>query len=132
MRILPYKKYRPWLKEKARERRRDKTLAEQKMWGLLRKKRTGFKFTREKPMDRFILDFYCSKLLLAIEVDGAYHFSRLEYDFERDNHLKKLDILTIRFTNEQVLYETRPVEKRLVKIINQRANFLKSKSYANN
>jgi very-short-patch-repair endonuclease len=54
-------------------------------------------------LGRFILDFYCSKLLLALEFDGSSHTNKAGLDFERDQYLPNLGIKTIRYTNEQVL-----------------------------
>lgn len=51
--------------------RRNPTPAEQKLWeDVLKHRPLGYKFTRQKPLDFFIVDFYCAKLRLAIELDG--------------------------------------------------------------
>ena len=52
--------------------RKKPTLAESKMWELLMFDKTlkQFRFLRQKPVDQYIVDFYCSKLMLAIEIDG--------------------------------------------------------------
>jgi very-short-patch-repair endonuclease len=56
----------------ARELRRNQTDAEQLLWGLLRDRRfAGKKFRRQHPVGRYILDFYCHELKLAIELDGG-------------------------------------------------------------
>ena len=52
---------------------------------------------------RFILDFYCSKLLLAIEIDGDIHDNRKNYDEGRGLYLEQRAIKTVRFRNEEVL-----------------------------
>ena len=79
-------------------------MAEQKMWyEVLEGKKTGFKFLRQKPILNFILDFYCSKLLLAIEVDGDSHAEQEEYDRKRTKLLNSRDIKVIRYTNDDVL-----------------------------
>ena len=66
-RIIPYE---PHLKDLARKLRRHSTLAEILLWRQLRGKRMlGCDFDRQKPVDQFIVDFFCSKLKLAIEVD---------------------------------------------------------------
>jgi len=82
------------------------------MWQFLRKNK--YKFVRQKPIFRFILDFYCRKLLLAIEIDGDSHNKKKNYDLERDNYLKAVNIKTIRFTNDEVLNNFNIVFKRLL------------------
>ena len=66
--------YRMHLKLRARGLRRDLTPAERKLWyeflsGLPQK------FTRQKPLGRYIADFYCSKHRLVVEIDGHSHFA---------------------------------------------------------
>ena len=70
--FIPYNKN---LVSRARELRREATQAEKLFWNkvLKNKKFAGFKFTRQKPLDSFILDFYCASLGLAIEIDGKVH-----------------------------------------------------------
>jgi len=62
-----------------------------------------YRFLRQKPIDCFILDFYCSKLLLGIEVDGSSHDNKQEYDEARTGRLNFLGIKIIRYTNEVIL-----------------------------
>jgi very-short-patch-repair endonuclease len=70
--IIPYN---PQLKERARELRKNPTLAEKILWRELRKKQLGYEFHRQIPIDHFVVDFYCHELMLVIEVDGASHDS---------------------------------------------------------
>lgn len=66
-----------------------------------------FRVLRQRPIDRFIVDFYCAELKLVIEVDGESHFteeSRL-YDLERTQILGDYGLKVLRFTNEQVMME---------------------------
>jgi very-short-patch-repair endonuclease len=44
--------------------------------GLNKQQMYGFDFDRQRPLDRYIVDFYCKRLMLAIEVDGSSHFKR--------------------------------------------------------
>ena len=53
----------------------------------------------------YIIDFYCAKLKLWIEIDGESHDWQSEYDEERTNYLKGLWIKIIRYTNNQVYYQ---------------------------
>ena len=75
----------------AREMRKRPTLAEDQMrQSFLRYRPVGYKFTRQKPIGPFILDFYCAKLSLAIEVDGEIHKIKQEYDHQRTLYLNDL------------------------------------------
>ena len=68
-------------------------------------------------MFRFILDFYCRKLLLAIEIDGESHDEKKNYDLLRDTYLKAVNIKTIRFTNDEVLNNFNKVLKKLLPLL---------------
>ncbi|KAF3890461.1 MULTISPECIES: endonuclease domain-containing protein [Nostocales] len=98
--------YNPQLVTKAKELRKNLTPAEKKLWqGYL--KMFPFRVLRQRPIDRFIVDFYCAELKLVIEVDGESHFteeSRL-YDLERTQILGDYGLKVLRFTNEQVMME---------------------------
>lgn len=102
----------------SRKNRKNSTMAEQKMWKeLLMKRKTGYKFLRQKPINRFILDFYCSELNLAIEIDGSSHNKKKNYDEERDGFLERIGIKTIRFKNEEIVNHLDQVKDQLKKII---------------
>src|SRR5680860_1794259 len=77
--FIPYKKS---LTTKARENRKNPSKAETKVWYeiLQDKGFENYKFIRQKPLDNFIVDFYCSELLLAIEIDGDSHSEQIDYD----------------------------------------------------
>jgi very-short-patch-repair endonuclease len=69
------------IKPLARQMRTAQTPAEEMIWQRLRRKQIGgLRFRRQHPIDRFIVDFYCSELRLIIEVDGDIH----EYTREED------------------------------------------------
>ena len=96
--------YNPALVPRAKELRKNMTSAEKKLWyGYLR----NFKFRvlRQRPIDFFIVDFYCPHLKLVIEIDGDSHFSdeAQEYDQERTQRLEGYGLRVIRFTNQQVV-----------------------------
>jgi len=106
-------KYLEELRALARENRKNLTEAEKIFWKLLSYKKTGYKFLRQKPMGKFILDFYCSKLMLAIEVDGDSHDSKKYLDKQRDLYLEQRGIRTVRFTNKEILNDIEKVKNRL-------------------
>ncbi len=82
------------------------TDAEQLLWQCLRGKQLeGFKFRRQHPIERFVLDFYCPSVKLAIELDGGQHSTEggRASDYERTAYLKGMGIRVIRFWNHEVL-----------------------------
>jgi len=104
----------------ANKNRKNPTEAERKMWDdHLSNDKTGFRFLRQKPIHRFIVDFYCVKLSLAIEIDGESHHQKKETDNERDKFLKQIGIRTIRFTNEQVLNNPEYIKSSLPSLLKE-------------
>jgi very-short-patch-repair endonuclease len=86
--------------------RNNTTKPEQVLWYWLRGKNlNGYKFRRQYSVGRVILDFYCPKLRLGIEIDGDSHFSAdaVIYDRQREDFLKQQGIKIIRFTNRDVI-----------------------------
>jgi very-short-patch-repair endonuclease len=102
---LPYIPYDKRLVEKARKNRKNPTPAEKRMWfQVLRNKAfQNLKFTRQKPLDRFIVDFYCSRFLLVVEIDGDSHTGQEEYDRQRTERLGRYGITVVRYTNIEVM-----------------------------
>ena len=80
------------------------TRAERVLWSRLDPlKYQGYKFFAQVVFDAFVADFYCPRLKLVIEVDGASHQDKAEYDAWRESCLEEKGLKVIRFTNEQVL-----------------------------
>ncbi len=100
--FLPYNKS---LVHVARENRNNPTKAECRIWNeVLRMRRFArYKFLRQKPIENFIVDFYCSELGLVIEIDGDSHAGTVEYDEERTRSLEKYGLKVVRYTNEEVM-----------------------------
>jgi len=91
------------IKDKAKELRKNLTETEKILWTHLRKKQqNGMYFRRQHPYGIYILDFYCFKANLAIEVDGDIHLYRKEYDEERTRYLESSGLKVLRFSNEEV------------------------------
>ena len=101
---------------KAKNLRNNATNAENILWNRLRDNQIdGIKFRRQHPISLYILDFYCHKYKLAIEIDGAYH-NTIEQKIRDDNRtkeLKKLGIDLIRFKNEEVENDIDSVIERI-------------------
>ena len=91
---------------RARDLRKDDTLAEQTAWTKLKDRRMfGLKFRRQAPIEKFIVDFYCHELRLIIELDGGGHAEKeqFEYDQGRDKRLAALGYRVVRISNERIL-----------------------------
>jgi very-short-patch-repair endonuclease len=100
--MLPYNKN---LKEPSRQLRNDMTDAERQLWSQIRAKQMGCWFYRQKPIGGYIVDFYCPKAKLVIEVDGGQHFSdeNAAYDRVRSEYLASAGLTVLRFTNSEVI-----------------------------
>jgi len=96
--------YNPDLIAQARSMRKGLTPAEKKLWiGLLRDFK--FRILRQRPIDNFIVDFYCPKMKLVIEIDGAGHFNDegKALDQERTEILKAYGLRVVRFSDNDVM-----------------------------
>jgi len=88
--------------------------AERIFWyEILNKQRTGYRFLRQKPVGNYIVDFYCRKLKLVIEIDGDSHLDSFKYDQMRTKFIEQQGFKVIRFTNNQVLCELELVRIKL-------------------
>src|SRR4051812_27311128 len=94
--------------ERRRVLRRDCTAAEAALWVALRAKRfAGFKFRRQHPCGPYILDFYCARERLAIELDGGQHLEppARSYDERRTAFLHRRSIKVLRFATDLIFRE---------------------------
>jgi very-short-patch-repair endonuclease len=95
------------LKPIAQEKRRQPTEAEKTLWKYLRNRQlNGFIFRRQYCIGPFIVDFYCFKAKLVIEVDGEIHQYKPEEDRIREEYLENLKLKVLRFPNASVLNHT--------------------------
>jgi len=93
----------PAIYARARELRKAQTPIERRLWWRLRKRQLdGLHFRRQHPIGPFIVDFYCDKHRLIIELDGPSHDEQVEYDEERTAWLEACGYRVIRFANKQV------------------------------
>ena len=100
-------------KNERRYLRRSMTEAEKILWTKIRKKQLGFTFRRQYSIGPYIVDFYCPKKRLIIELDGNQHKILKEYDLYRTNYFNILDIKVIRFWNNNVLKDIENVVKKI-------------------
>jgi very-short-patch-repair endonuclease len=118
--MLPYARH---LKPLSRRLRSEMTQAEAVLWkGLRGKQMHGVQFYRQKPLGRFIADFYCAAARLVIEVDGVQHFGAegLVRDGERDAFLEGLGLAVLRFSNRRILENVGDVLAEIVRVVAQR------------
>ena len=104
--IIPYN---PNLKELARQLRNNSTKAEIILWQKLKGKQMyGYDFHRQKPIDNYLIDFFCHELMLGIEVDGYSHqiIEVFNKDVKKEGVMNMLGIHILRFSDEQVLKDT--------------------------
>jgi len=111
---LPYNKN---LTALASESRKNPTPAELKIWKdvLSRRQFAGYKFLRQKPIENFIIDFYCAELLWVIEIDGDSHSEQKGYDERRTALLQQHGLQVIRYDNNDVLNNIAGVYDDLMK-----------------
>lgn len=107
--------------EIARRLRRDMTDAERALWRLLRSRQlSGFKFRRQQPIRRYILDFVCFSHRLVIEVDGGQHADVTEYDRTRTDFLNREGFRVLRFWNNEVLQNREGVCETILEELSRR------------
>jgi len=115
--MLPYNSN---LKQRSRQLRENMTDAERHLWAKIRMKQLkGYQFYRQKPIGDYIVDFFCPRARLVIEVDGSQHFSdeMAEYDRIRNAYLSSLGLRVLRFTNIDVLTHTEGVVESIIENI---------------
>ena len=95
--------YDPALRKLARELRNHSTLSEVLLWQSLKSaQRHGFDFHRQKPIDQYIVDFFCAELMLAVEIDGDSHKLKGPDDEQRQARLEALGVRFLRFDDRVV------------------------------
>ncbi|MGB6036944.1 MAG: endonuclease domain-containing protein [Cryomorphaceae bacterium] len=97
------------------------TEPEKKLLEYLRLKPQGLKFRRQHPIGFYVLDFYCHKLRISIELDGGYHLSReqKEMDESRIQYLEELGIKEYRSANKEVLNHFEATIESVEKILRE-------------
>ena len=95
--------YNPALKELARQLRNNSTLSEVLLWNELKNgKLKSYDFHRQKPIDNYIVDFFCYGLKLIIEIDGESHNQKYEEDKIRQKKLESFELTVLRFDDLEV------------------------------
>ena len=115
--------YNPKIKTTARTLRKNMTDSELKLWSRIRRKQIfGLQFYRQRPIGNYIVDFYCPKAQLVLEVDGLQHMQELAVrkDNYRDSYLKQQGIKVLRFDNLQVLKQLDAVVEKVYQTVASR------------
>ena len=118
-------KYNAKLKHNARQLRREMTDSERALWARLRGKQIlDVQFYRQKPIGRYIVDFYASWPRIVVEVDGGQHMEtdQEQKDAHRDIYLKNEGLFVLRFNNLQFLQELDSVMEVIYQTIKERLN----------
>lgn len=117
------------LLEKAKKMRNNPTEAELLLWKYLRRNGLKEHFRQQHPICGYIPDFVCLRLRLIIEIDGGYHSEgeQQEQDKIRQDYLEKEGFSFLRFTNEEVLYDT----DETIGIIKDTIEELKTEAFQN-
>ena len=97
----------------AKKLRTNLTEAEKIIWYFLRSENLGFKFRRQQPIGKYIVDFVCLEKRLIIELDGGQHDISRQQDAERDNWLKHEGFNLLRFWNNEVLENREAVIEKI-------------------
>jgi very-short-patch-repair endonuclease len=103
--------------ERAKELRREMTPAEKLLWQEIRANKLGVRFRRQQVIQGFIVDFYCHKAALVIEVDGDIHDLQQEEDARREKALSELGLRIVRFRNDEVVRELSAVVGKIRKLV---------------
>jgi very-short-patch-repair endonuclease len=93
------------------------TPAEKLLWQELRANKLGVHFRRQQIIAGFIVDFYCHKAALVIEVDGDIHDLQQEEDARREKALREMGLTIVRFRNEDVMQDLPAVVGRIRSLI---------------
>ncbi len=110
---------RAYLTALARDNRQEPTPAEAMLWAALRRNPFGIKFKRQKPIDRYIVDFCAVSARIVVELDGAVHDKpeARAYDAIRDAYLQQKGFTVLRFKNGEVLESLPSVLERIRKSV---------------
>ena len=115
--INPGQKVTKEKQERARELRRNMTPAEKRLWKEVRANKLGVHFRRQQVIQGFIVDFYCHRVGLVVEVDGDVHDLQKEEDERREKVLSEMGLRVVRFQNDEVVRELSVVVGKIKVII---------------
>lgn len=103
--------------QRAKELRREMTSAERILWQDLRANKLGVHVRRQQIIAGFIVDFYCHKAALVIEVDGDIHDLQEAEDARREEALREIGLRIVRFRNDEILKNLSMVVERIKELV---------------
>jgi len=115
--IIPGQRVTKEKLERARELRREMTPAEKLLWQEVRAKKLGVRFRRQQIIAGFIVDFYCHRAALVVEVDGDIHDLQQEEDARREKVLIEMGLRIFRFRNDEILSNLPVVVHKLRELV---------------
>ena len=115
--IIPGQRVTKEKVERSRELRREMTPAEKRLWQEVRAKKLGVRFRRQQIIAGFIVDFYCHKAALVVEMDGDIHDLQQEEDARREKVLREMGLKIIRFWNQDLIKDLPTVVARIRSLI---------------
>jgi very-short-patch-repair endonuclease len=101
--IIPGQKVTKEKLQRAKELRREMTPTEKLLWQEVRANKLGVHFRRQQVIEGFIVDFYCHKSGLVVEVDGDIHDLQKDEDARREKVLSEMGLRIVRFGNDEVV-----------------------------
>jgi very-short-patch-repair endonuclease len=104
--------------QRAKELRHEMTPAEKVLWEELRANKLGVHFRRQQVIQGFIVDFYCHKSALVVEVDGDVHDLQKEEDERREKALIEMGLKIVRFRNDDVMRNLSAVVGKITSLLN--------------
>ncbi len=110
--------------QRAKELRREMTPAEKILWQEVRAKKLGVRFRRQQVIDGFIVDFYCHKSALVVEVDGDIHDLQKEEDKRREKVLTEMGLRIVRFRNDEAVRDLSAVVGKIKELLENPCNII--------
>ena len=117
--IIPGQRVTKEKLQRAKELRREMTPAEKLLWQEVRAKKLGVRFRRQQVIQGFIVDFYCHKAALVVEVDGDIHDLQKEEDERREKVLAEMGLRVVQFGNDEVVRNVSAVAGKIREAISE-------------
>lgn len=117
--IIPGQRVTKEKLQRAKELRREMTPAEKLLWHEVRAKKLGVRFRRQQVIQGFIVDFYCHKAALVVEVDGDIHDLQKEEDERREKVLAEMGLRVVQFGNDEVVRNVSAVAGKIREAISE-------------
>ena len=117
--IIPGKHVTKEKHQRAKELRRDMTPAEKLLWQEVRAMKLGVRFRRQQVIQGFIVDFYCHRVGLVVEVDGDVHDLQQEEDARREKVLSEMGARVVRFGDDEVVRDLSMVVGKIKLLVSE-------------